>query len=206
MASRRMAASAAVRPSFEMRPAAAPQDEDRSRAMKLKLHHVNLCSTNLPAMDKFYREVLDMAPEPSMARDRIKDQGYPGDVSFVTDGTTQFHFAETRSGHRLPHRTGGKPGARAATSRSAPTTSRRSRSGSTKRASNIPTMAAGRWRAGTRFSSTIRTATLSRCTRRRPARRSARSRKSQRERNGMATFVVAHGAWSAAGRGRRCAR
>lgn len=63
-------------------------------AMKLKLHHVNLCSTNLPAMDAFYREVLDMQPEPGMAQNRVKDQGYPGDVSFVTDGTTQFHLAE----------------------------------------------------------------------------------------------------------------
>ena len=62
--------------------------------MKLKLHHVNLCSTDLPAMDKFYREVLDMETEPAMAQQRIKDQGYPGDVSFVTDGTTQFHLAD----------------------------------------------------------------------------------------------------------------
>jgi catechol 2,3-dioxygenase-like lactoylglutathione lyase family enzyme len=62
--------------------------------MKLKLHHVNLCSTNLPAMDAFYRDVLDMETEPSMAQQRIKNQGYPGDVSFVTDGTTQFHLAE----------------------------------------------------------------------------------------------------------------
>jgi glyoxylase I family protein len=66
----------------------------RSNLMKLKLHHVNLCSTNLPAMDAFYRDVLDMETEPTMARQRIKDQGYPGDVSFVTDGTTQFHLAE----------------------------------------------------------------------------------------------------------------
>jgi catechol 2,3-dioxygenase-like lactoylglutathione lyase family enzyme len=50
--------------------------------MKLKLHHVNLCSANLPAMDTFYRDVLDMETEPSMAQHRIKDQGYPGDVSF----------------------------------------------------------------------------------------------------------------------------
>ena len=62
--------------------------------MKLKLHHVNLVSTDVSAMDTFYREVLDMEPEPTMARQRIKDQGYPGDVSFVTDGTTQFHLAE----------------------------------------------------------------------------------------------------------------
>jgi catechol 2,3-dioxygenase-like lactoylglutathione lyase family enzyme len=62
--------------------------------MKLKLHHVNLVSTDVAAMDTFYRNVLDMEPEPTMARQRIKDQGYPGDVSFVTDGTTQFHLAE----------------------------------------------------------------------------------------------------------------
>ena len=62
--------------------------------MKLKLHHVNLCSDNLPALDKFYREVLDMQTEASMGQQRVKDQGYPGDVSFVTDGTTQFHLAE----------------------------------------------------------------------------------------------------------------
>ena len=62
--------------------------------MKLKLHHVNLCTTDVPAMDEFYRDVLDMKIEPSMARQRITDQGYPGEVSFVTDGTTQFHIAE----------------------------------------------------------------------------------------------------------------
>ena len=62
--------------------------------MKLKLHHVNLCSTNVAAMDTFYRDVLEMETEPTMARQRITDQGYPGNVAFVTDGTTQFHLAE----------------------------------------------------------------------------------------------------------------
>ena len=66
--------------------------------MKLKLHHVNLCSTDVPAMDAFYRDVLDMETEPTMAQRRIKDQGYPGDVAFVTDGTTQFHLAEKDMG------------------------------------------------------------------------------------------------------------
>ena len=27
--------------------------------MKLTLHHINLCSTDVPAMDAFYRSVLD---------------------------------------------------------------------------------------------------------------------------------------------------
>lgn len=61
--------------------------------MKIKLHHINLCSTNVPAMDEFYRTVLDLEPEPTMAASRVTD-GYAGDVAFVTDGTTQLHLAE----------------------------------------------------------------------------------------------------------------
>jgi catechol 2,3-dioxygenase-like lactoylglutathione lyase family enzyme len=66
--------------------------------MKLKLHHVNLCSTDVPAMDAFYRDVLDMETEPTMAQQRVKNQGYGGEVAFVTDGTTQFHLAEKDMG------------------------------------------------------------------------------------------------------------
>ena len=62
--------------------------------MKLTLHHINLCSTDVPAMDEFYRSVLELAPEPSMAATRVTSQGYNGDVAFVTDGTTQVHLAE----------------------------------------------------------------------------------------------------------------
>jgi catechol 2,3-dioxygenase-like lactoylglutathione lyase family enzyme len=62
--------------------------------MKIKLHHVNFCSTNVAAMDDFYRNVLDLAPEPSMNASRVLEQGYPGKVAFVTDGTTQVHLAE----------------------------------------------------------------------------------------------------------------
>ena len=62
--------------------------------MKLKLHHVNFCSTNVEAMDDFYRSVLDMAPEPAMNDNRVLSGGYPGKVAFVTDGTTQLHLAE----------------------------------------------------------------------------------------------------------------
>ena len=62
--------------------------------MKLKLHHINYCTTNVSAMDKFYQEVLEMAPEPEMGQGRIKGQGYPGDVAFVTDGEMQVHIAE----------------------------------------------------------------------------------------------------------------
>ena len=62
--------------------------------MKLKLHHVNLCTTDVPGMDSFYRDVLGLDQEPTMASGRIKDQGYPGDVAFVTDGDMQLHIAE----------------------------------------------------------------------------------------------------------------
>src|SRR5262245_42981100 len=62
--------------------------------MKIKLHHINLCSTNVPALDEFYRDVLDLEPEPSLGQKRVLAQGYPGQVSFVTDGTIQVHLAE----------------------------------------------------------------------------------------------------------------
>ena len=35
-----------------------------------------------------------MDPEPDMGAGRIKQQGYPGDVAFVTDGAMQVHIAE----------------------------------------------------------------------------------------------------------------
>ncbi len=58
-------------------------------------------------MDEFYRTVLDLEPEPSLAPNRVLAQGYPGQVAFVTDGTTQFHLAEKdlavgfRTGHAI---------------------------------------------------------------------------------------------------------
>src|SRR5262245_53670072 len=62
--------------------------------MKIKLHHVNLCSTNVAAMDEFYRGVLDMEPEPSLPANRVSSGGYPGKVAFLSDGATQVHLAE----------------------------------------------------------------------------------------------------------------
>jgi glyoxylase I family protein len=62
--------------------------------MKIRLHHVNFCSTNVPAMDAFYRTVLGLEPEPSLQTVRVTAAGYAGNVSFVTDGTTQLHLAE----------------------------------------------------------------------------------------------------------------
>lgn len=62
--------------------------------MELKLHHVNLCTSNVSAMNDFYRDVLDMQPHPERKAGRVTQQGYSGDVAFVTDGTTEFHLAE----------------------------------------------------------------------------------------------------------------
>jgi glyoxylase I family protein len=62
--------------------------------MKIKLHHLNLCSKDVPAMDAFYRTVLGLEPEPSLSENRELTQGYAGKVSFVTDGQMQVHLAE----------------------------------------------------------------------------------------------------------------
>ncbi len=54
--------------------------------MRIKLHHVNLCSKDVPGMEAFYRSILDLQPEPSMNDVRVTGQGYGTDVAFVTDG------------------------------------------------------------------------------------------------------------------------
>ena len=62
--------------------------------MQLKLHHVNLTTTNVPAMDDFYRNVLDMHAETTSNALRDNSQGYAGKVAFVTDGQSELHLAE----------------------------------------------------------------------------------------------------------------
>jgi catechol 2,3-dioxygenase-like lactoylglutathione lyase family enzyme len=62
--------------------------------MKITLHHLNLCTTNVPAMDEFYRSVLGLEPEPTLGDARVTAQGYAGNVAFLSDGTTQFHLAQ----------------------------------------------------------------------------------------------------------------
>lgn len=62
-------------------------------AMKLKLHHINLCSTNVAAMDQFYRDVLTLGDDdPAKLPPLNQDKGLVGDVSFVTDGDIQMHL------------------------------------------------------------------------------------------------------------------
>ena len=62
--------------------------------MKLKLHHINIVSHDVPGLDAFYRDVLDLKTEPGMGAKRKLDEGYPGAVSFMTDGAIQMHLAE----------------------------------------------------------------------------------------------------------------
>jgi glyoxylase I family protein len=62
--------------------------------MKLTLHHVNLTTTNVAAMDDFYQNVLDMKSEASRNASRDTTQGYAGKVAFVTDGQSELHLAE----------------------------------------------------------------------------------------------------------------
>ena len=62
--------------------------------MPVKLHHVNLCSKDVPAMDEFYRTVLDLRPEPSLGEARVTAEGYAGKVAFLSDGDVQVHLAE----------------------------------------------------------------------------------------------------------------
>jgi len=75
--------------------------------MKIKLHHINLCTTNVPAMTDFYRKVLDLEGELALESTRVVSQGYAGEVGFVTDGDMQIHLAERdlgvafRTGHAI---------------------------------------------------------------------------------------------------------
>ena len=62
--------------------------------MKLRLHHINLATSNVPAMDRFYRDVIGLETETQGLPTLEKGQGYAGDVSFVTDGAIQTHLAE----------------------------------------------------------------------------------------------------------------
>lgn len=74
--------------------------------MKLKLHHINLCSSDVSEMGRFYRDVLTLGEEdPAELPPINQGKGLVGDVSFVTDGDIQVHLTPRdilnsfRSGH-----------------------------------------------------------------------------------------------------------
>ena len=63
--------------------------------LKIEFHHINLCTSDVPEMDQFYQDVLDLKPEPSMEAYRVRNSdGYEGGVAFQTDGHIQFHHSE----------------------------------------------------------------------------------------------------------------
>ena len=62
--------------------------------MKLKLHHINLCTENVERMDDFYRSILGLEEEKEGLPVLEKKKGYAGDVAFVSDGAIQMHLAQ----------------------------------------------------------------------------------------------------------------
>ena len=137
--------------------------------MKLKLHHINLSTTNVEAMDSFYQDVLGLERETQGLPVLEKTKGYAGDVAFVSDGDIQMHLA-TRD-IEAGFRTGliVNPVARAI-SPIAVTILPPSRRISTRRAFPIPTGVNAPSMAGTRSSSTTPTAMSSRSIRSRSRR------------------------------------
>lgn len=67
----------------------------RGENMKLELHHINFSTTNVSAMDRFYKDVIGLTTESAELLPPLeKKKGYAGDVAFVTDGAIQLHLAQ----------------------------------------------------------------------------------------------------------------
>lgn len=62
--------------------------------MSLKLHHINLSTNNVGAMDDFYKDVLGLEQHETDMPSLEKNKGYAGDVAIVSDGETQMHLSE----------------------------------------------------------------------------------------------------------------
>jgi glyoxylase I family protein len=65
--------------------------------MALEFHHINFVSKNVDAMDDFYRTILEMdsIPADNFPRtEAVDDQGYSGQINFVTEGKIEMHLAE----------------------------------------------------------------------------------------------------------------
>ncbi|MBL4725946.1 MAG: VOC family protein [Rhizobiaceae bacterium] len=62
--------------------------------MNLKLHHINLSTNNVGAMDDFYKDVLGLKRHETDMPSLEKNKGYSGDVAIVSDGETQMHLSE----------------------------------------------------------------------------------------------------------------
>ncbi len=98
--------------------------------MKIKLHHVNVCSKNVPGLEEFYRDVLDLQPEPSLEKGRILDKdGYPGKRRVPERRRQRSSIWPRRTSASASAPARPSIPSSAATSPSAPTTSRPSSSG-----------------------------------------------------------------------------
>ncbi len=62
--------------------------------MKMTLHHLNLCTSDVGKMDDFYRNVMGLEAETSRGPARITDQGYSLPTAFTTDGHVEVHMSE----------------------------------------------------------------------------------------------------------------
>lgn len=62
--------------------------------MSLKLHHVNVCGTDVEALHAFYNGVLGLATETPERSPKLAAGHYAGPVAFVTDGATQLHLGK----------------------------------------------------------------------------------------------------------------
>ena len=79
-----------------------------SEIMKLKLHHINLSTSNVPELDRFYRDVVGLDEEDENLLPQLeRKKGFESDVAFATDGDVQLHMAERdvelsfRTGHTV---------------------------------------------------------------------------------------------------------
>ena len=76
--------------------------------MKLKLHHINLSTSNVTELDRFYRDVIGLDEEDEKLLPQLeRKKGFESDVAFATDGDVQLHMAERdvelsfRTGHTV---------------------------------------------------------------------------------------------------------
>jgi glyoxylase I family protein len=66
--------------------------------MTTRFHHVNFASKQLPELENFYREVLQLDESHAYdaatgANPQITNQGYGGRVAFLTDGAIEMHLS-----------------------------------------------------------------------------------------------------------------
>ncbi|TCQ97314.1 VOC family protein [Neorhizobium sp. JUb45] len=66
--------------------------------MATRFHHVNFTAKDVSDLSAFYQDVLELEQtfyggHGEDSSDQIKDRGYGGDVTFLTDGSTEMHLA-----------------------------------------------------------------------------------------------------------------